>query len=307
MPRINHVLCPVDFSDTSDHAIEHATAIAAWYGSRITALHVVTPVTVPAFTALTPSYPAQIRLGDAERRQLEDAIAQRFRTAGTPGLPVTTAIDEGLPVPLILEHALRDEADLIVMGTHGASGFQHLLLGSVTEKVLRKAPCPVLTVPPRAQATSRLPYKHILCAVDFSESSLVGLEHALSLARESDAALTLVHVIEWPWEEPPAPPFDELPPAQAMQLIEFRKHREEESRKHLEALVPAGAREWCTPSVHVVHGKPWVEVLRAASAAPTDLIVVGIHGRRALDLTVFGSTTNQVVRRAMCPVLTIRR
>jgi nucleotide-binding universal stress UspA family protein len=92
--------------------------------------------------------------------------------------------------------AVGSHIRLIVMGTHGTSGFQHLVLGSVTERVLRKAACPVLTVPPRAHATSRIPFSRLLCAIDFSESSLVALQFALSLAEESDARLTMLHVLE---------------------------------------------------------------------------------------------------------------
>ena len=109
-------------------------------------------------------------------------------------------------------------ADLIVMGTHGRGGFQHLVLGSVTERVLRRAVCPVLTVPPRAQSTSRLTFRRLLCAIDFSESSMAALRFALSLAQESEARLTMLHVLEWPWEEPPPPRLEELPVEQAAAL-----------------------------------------------------------------------------------------
>ena len=302
MPGVRQVLCPLDLSEASDHAVEHAVALAGWYGARLVALHVLTPVTIPLMAGAAPAYAGQVRLDEAERRQLRTMVASRF--AASPGVSVETVIEEGFPVQVILERA-RD-ADTIVMGTHGAGGFEHLLLGSVTEKVLRKATCPVLTVPPRAHVTSRLPYKHVLCAVDFSDSSLAGLERAMEIAREADADLTLVHVVEWPWEEPPAPPFDELPPQQATSLRQFRQHREEVAHTRLQGLVPADARMWCSPSLRVTHGKPWIELLRIAEDVPTDLIVVGIHGRRAMDLAVFGSTTNQIVRRARCPVLTIR-
>ena len=90
---------------------------------------------------------------------------------------------------------------LIVIGTHGAGGFEHLVLGSVTEKVLRRATCPVLTVPPRARTTAKLPFKRILCPLDFSESSLAALDFAFSLAQQGDAELTILHVFEWPAED----------------------------------------------------------------------------------------------------------
>jgi nucleotide-binding universal stress UspA family protein len=303
MPNIRRILCPLDFSDASDHAFEHALALAGWYGARVSALHVIAPVTVPMMAAGAPPYATQMPVGAAERQRLVALMSSRFAAAG-PATPVEAVLQDGFPVQVILECA-RD-ADLIVLGTHGASGFEHLLLGSVTEKVLRKAACPVLTVPPRSHAVSRLPYKHVLCAVDFSESSLTGLEHAMALAREADADLTLATVLEWPWEEPPAPPFDELPAPQAASLKEFRAHREREATKRLAALVPADAAEWCSPSLEVVHGKPWVELLKLADSKPADLLVIGIHGRRAVDMAMFGSTTNQVVRRARCPVMTVR-
>jgi nucleotide-binding universal stress UspA family protein len=116
--------------------------------------------------------------------------------------------------------------------------------------------------------------------------------------------MTLVHVIEWPWHEPPAPRFDQLPTEQAAALDEYRRYADASARGRLEGLVPADAD---TPvSVEVAHGKPYVEILRTAFREPTDLIVIGVHGRSVPDLALFGSTANQVVRRATCPVLTLR-
>jgi nucleotide-binding universal stress UspA family protein len=192
------------------------------------------------------------------------------------------------------------------MGTHGANGFEHLVLGSVTESVLRKAPCPVLTVPSRTRSTSRLPFKRVVCAVDFSEWSLKALETTFSLARQSGAEVTLVHGIEWPWHEPPAPHLAELPLQQAKVLAGFRQFLEERALAHLKTLTPEAAPPRDSVSLRVVHGTPYVEVLRVADECHADLIVMGVHGRGAADMLLFGSTTNQLVRRAMCPVLTVR-
>ena len=198
-------------------------------------------------------------------------------------------------------------ADVMVMGTHGASGFQRLLLGSVTEKVLRKATCPVLTVPPRAQVTSRLPFARVLCAVDFSEWSIAAVELASSLAQQSGAALELLHVVEWPWEEPPPPTFAELPREQAAALFEFRRYLTASATRRLESLIPAGTSDRCAMIPRISHGKPYAEILRVAADDHADLIVLGVHSRKLADLAMFGSTTNQIVRRATCPVVTLRR
>ena len=100
------------------------------------------------------------------------------------------------------------DADLLVLGTHGRSGFQRLFLGSVTEKVIRKACCPTLVVPPRAPdvaPTAPVQFRRILCPVDFSESSLRAFAHAVNMAEEADAHLTLLHVIETPTVISPEP------------------------------------------------------------------------------------------------------
>ena len=115
-----------------------------------------------------------------------------------PGVATEAVVREGNTAAEILDQATTMSADLLVIGTHGRSGFERLLLGSVAEKVLRKARCPVLTVPPRlpdAVPSGPVLFKRILCAVDFSESSMHALKYALSLAQEADACLTVVHVI----------------------------------------------------------------------------------------------------------------
>jgi nucleotide-binding universal stress UspA family protein len=88
---------------------------------------------------------------------------------------------------------------------------------------------------------------------------------------------------------------------------EYRIYREREAAAELERLVPSSARDWCEASTHLIHGKPYEQVLAFAGDHAVDLIVIGVHGRNALDVAMFGSTTNQVIRGATCPVLTIRQ
>jgi nucleotide-binding universal stress UspA family protein len=288
--KVTRILCPDDLSAASQHAIDHALTLGTWYHAPITALH--------AYGSHRPS--------DEEVEALRASVAARFQSDAAGQPPVDIIVQAGDPVPAILDAAISLPADLIVMGTHGAGGFQHLVLGSVAEKVLRRARCPVFTVPPRAQSTSALPFTSVLCAVDFSPSADRTVQDAASLAREASAALTLVHVLEWPWLEPPAPRFEELPPEQAAHLIAFRQQREASAIERLEALVPPVMRSTGRASVRCVHGKAYVEILRLATDERADLIVIGVHSRNALDLSLLGSTANQVVRHATCPVLTIR-
>lgn len=303
--NLQRILCPVDFSDASAHAIDQAVVIAGWYNARITALHVASPMalSVPGFGMSVGGE----ALDDEEKERLRKETVNHCEAATAAGIGLDVAIEMGQPASFILERANSLPADMIVMGTHGTSGFAHLVLGSVTEKVLRKATCPVVTVPPRAQSTSRLPFKRLLCAVDFSDSSLAALEYGVSLARESDAGLTILHVLEWPWEEPPPPQMEELPSAQRFALAEYRRYCEKSATSRLESLVPDRVQASRPPVTRLRNGKPYVQILDVAAEESSDLIIIGVRGRNPLDLSLFGSTANQVVRRATCPVLTLRR
>jgi nucleotide-binding universal stress UspA family protein len=295
MREIKHILCPIDFSDVSQHTIDHAALLARWYGARITALHIVSPVVIPSPDLVLVGDYGPARPAD-ELKDAHDQVAGRF--ASVRDAEVDVLVQTGQPARQIVATAKTLPADLLVIGTHGATGFEHLLLGSVTEKVLRQATCPVLTVPPQSRTTSKLPFKRILCPIDFSQPSLAALDFAFSLAREGDADLTILHVFEWPEE-----PLTTRPIA----TPEYRQALESDVNVRLGNLVPQAAREWCRPATRLAHGKAYREIVGVATEDECDLIVMGIHGRHALDLMLFGSTTNQVVRRATCPVLTLRR
>ena len=303
--KIERILCPTDFSEASAHAIDQAVAIAGWYKARITALHVVLPSVPPL-----PHRPASNDItarAEGDLEQLRKETAARFAAAARAGIGLDVVIKVGWPARCILERAADLQADLIVIGTHGTSGFEHLVLGSVAEKVLRKAKCPVVTVPPRAQAISRLPFNRLLCAVDFSDSSLTALRSALSLAKESGAALTVLHVLEWPWDEPPPPRLEELPAEQGLALAEYRRYCEKRAMARLESLVPDSGGHFAPAGFAAEEWKPYVQILDVAAEEKSDLIVLGVRGRQPLDTTLFGSTANQVVRHAKCPVLTLRQ
>jgi nucleotide-binding universal stress UspA family protein len=192
-------------------------------------------------------------------------------------------------------------ADLLVMGTHGRSGFDRLLLGSVTEKILRKAPCPVLTVPPHAPGSPQdeVAFRRILCPLDFSPSSLQAVGFALDLARQANGTVTLLHVIEWLAEEDPEG-FARL------DVPKFREQLVEDARRRMQTFVADEPRTWCEVQDVVAIGRAHREIFRRAEADGTDLIVMGAQGRGAAGRLFFGSTTEQVVRAAACPVLSVR-
>ena len=296
MREIDRILCPLDLSSVSCHAAEHAILIARWYKARITAQHVCNPVVIPASDFAVAGFGPPPVLTEDEIRDVRAQVAACFDSA--KDVEVDVLVEGGRPAKQILERARSLPADLVVIGTHGAGGFEHLVLGSVTDKVLRQAACPVLTVPPHARTTAKLPFKRLLCPVDFSDSSAAALVLAFSLAQEGDAALTILHVLESP---------DESLTTRPITVPEYWQIREIEARSKLNALVPEFTRDWCRANARLARGQAYREILGTAAEDNADLIVMGVQGRNALDLMLFGSTTNQVVRRATCPVLTLRR
>jgi nucleotide-binding universal stress UspA family protein len=248
----------------------------------------------------------------SHRAVLDEAKRDRLVTAmrkTAEGVPVTVAPDfmvreaesshQG-----ILEQIVESRPDFLVLGTHGRLGFQRLFLGSVVEKVIRKATCPTLVVPPHAGDISRtrpVQFRHIVCAVDFSDCSLTALAQALCLVRQTSAQLTLLHVIEMP------PELRENPMAADFDVDRIRAAAEAEALRHLRDLVPHPSQIPGKVTTVVEEGKAYREVVRKAVDVNADLIVMGVQSRGALDLAVFGSTTHHVVREAQCPVLIVRK
>jgi nucleotide-binding universal stress UspA family protein len=295
MIGFRRILCPVDFSESSRHALTHAVAMARRYEGRVSLLYVapLLPSVVTFPLSVDP-----VTMDVASRQSLREEL-HAFAGPLQDQVPMDVALLEGDAARQILEHAQHGPADLVVMGTHGRTGFERWVLGSVTEKVLRKAHCPVLTVPRAAPDAVSADFRRILCPVDFSPTSIRGVEQGLSLAEATKASLTLLHVVQWLPEE-------ELRDHRHFNVPEFRAYLERDAFRQLQALVPAEARDWCEVREAVTFGKPWRQVLRHASDGAADLVVMGVNGRKAVDLALFGSTTHHVVREASCPVLTVR-
>ena len=149
MLEIPRILCPVDFSDVSRRALDHAIVLARWYGSEITALHIHNPMILPVPPVLFAQMSGPFLKPDIGRPDLEAHLDAWLAPARAAGVPTQMIFDETHKVAnCILACAASLPADLIVMGTHGLGGFERLMLGSVTEKVVRQASCAVLTVPP---------------------------------------------------------------------------------------------------------------------------------------------------------------
>jgi nucleotide-binding universal stress UspA family protein len=305
MARLKEILCPVDFSASSRHALHRAAAVARAQGAALTVVHVCgAPVGTAAGVPFGPEGPGPFILHDLDRENASEQM-RHLLDAVPAGVPVRHEVIEAASVyRAVLAEADKTAADLIVMGTHGRSGFDRWLLGSVTEKVLRRASVPVLTVPalaPDVAPDSTATFRRVLCAIDFSDCSRTALDYAASFARDANGTLILFHSVELlPIIYEPtavgAPPFER-----------DRPELERSAREHLRRLVPESLRQGITVEEAVGSGKPYVEILRLAEERTVDLIVLGVHGHGVIDRLIFGSTAGHVVRQAACPVLTVRQ
>jgi nucleotide-binding universal stress UspA family protein len=290
MLKIAKILCPVDFSEFSKTAFEYAVSFASRYEARLYVQHVIEPVTA-LFTY--ENLPGWRELYAEFRAGAEEALGDLTAVAVAKGVQPETCLQVGNPADLILKLARKEAVDLIVMGSHGRRGLDRLLTGSVTERVLRKAHCPVLAVQKpvhdllRREPGHDLTIRKILLPSDFSEHARQALAYALSLAKEYHAQLTLLHVLE------------EIARDKELQSETARLVRE------MEAVLPPDARSGCEITSVVRLGKPYWEIIQLATESQTDLIVMGGRGRGALDLAVFGSTTYRVLQLAPCPVLSV--
>lgn len=290
MPNIERILCPVDLSDASRRAFDYALALAQVHEAELRAIQVVD---LTAWTGARAE--TMFEVTEAMRTALEEELGWWTARALNGRTGVVTDLREGPVVASIVEAAVDASADLIVMGSHGKSGFERLALGSVTEKVLRKAPCPVLVVPAAADADVRVaPARRVVCATDFSSPAARAVEYARLFARAARAPLSLVSVVDWPFGETTG----------SDPVTRLRQNLEQEATETLNRLAGEGSDD--TPCEIVVRrGKPAREIVAVASESRADLIVIGVSGRGAVDLAVLGSTAHQVLREAPCPVLTV--
>ncbi|MGH9324527.1 MAG: universal stress protein [Vicinamibacteria bacterium] len=297
MLQFERILCPTDFSRFSFRAADYAVALGRHYDGEVHFLHVVPKSLLHPDQYPYVSQPVQPE-PDLRDRALErlDAFVALSRGEGVRS---RFSVEEGSPVSTILAAAEGDRASLICLGTHGREGVERLVLGSVAEKVLRKAKCPVLTVsePGDEDAPKEAVFKNILCAVDFGTLSLEALEYSLSLAQEAGGSLTLFHALEWIPEEPDWDP--------GWNVADYQSQMEEKLTERLQGIVPASVADWCDVTVVVRSGKPYREILGLAEERSSDLIAMGVRGRNPLDIMLFGSTAQHVVRHARCPVLTV--
>jgi nucleotide-binding universal stress UspA family protein len=292
MPQIKQILCPVDFSVSSARAHDSAQSLARHYHAKLFLQHVVHFVP-PSYAYYADAvYITEFfqTIHDSARKQLQDFAKSHARN----GLQPECFVQEGGVTDSILSFAAAQKVDLIVMGTHGLKGVDCAALGSVTEKVLRKARCPVLVsrkpadavvAPGGARGSIQL-HKVIFCT-DFSDPARRALEYALSVATEYDAEITLLHVLE------------------DVQSLANINEAVAGATRQLDKLIPPERGKAAKIRTMVRIGRAYEQIVQYASEIQADLLIMAVRGRNALDLAVFGSTTYRAIQLGSCSVLAV--
>lgn len=299
---LKNILFATDYSEASEAALPYAAAISRRYGSQLHVVHVMSPASyiVPTEFGNPVTVESVHKAASADAHRRMEVLTSHLNT-----VPHHSYVREGELWESISNIIRSHEIDLLVVGTHGRTGVEKLVLGSKAEEILRQAPCPVLTVGSKVSGRAKLPaiegqgkdsipaeisVRQIVYATDFSPESLAAAPFATSLAQEFQAKITLLHVIE---------KFEDI--ARRPRPIDLALQR-------LETLVPEEAGLWCSPRSSVQFGPPAECILQEAFDTQADFIVLGVRsaaGHLGAATHLPWATAHKVIAQAHCPVLTI--
>ena len=294
--EFRRIVCATDLSDLSNQAVHYGTSLAARFEAELLLCHVIDlPVVSVHGAAYVYPHDYVEGLKEDALQKLQD-LMKGHRIRWKPLVPA------GPVASTLCNLASEEKADLVIAATHGRSGLKRWILGSVTERLVRTVPCPLMSITPfvgnrETDFSEPVHFQNILVGCDFSVNSKAALENALSLAQEYQARLHLVHVIE-----PVA--YRELLLSPGV-MDEVRVNLDTKLSAQLQALVPEDASNWCEIKTNCLAGKPYEELIKYATIHAVDLIVLGIRGRGLVDTMLLGATTDRVVRKSRCPVLAV--
>lgn len=278
------ILVPTDGSEHAAAALEYATDIAHRFDSTVYPYHVVDS----RLLENAPHYDSVLADGERLVRSVEEQLAEA-------NIQVEGGLATGVPNKAIIDYANDHDIDLIVMGSHGRTGAERFLLGSVTEKVLRRSDVPVLTVKLQEDEAVSYPFTDILVPTDGSEGAEAALDPALALAAEYGSTLHTLSVVD----------VMALGPDVRTELI--MEGLVESAQSAVDAVeeraVSAGATE---VAAAVEIGYPYSEIQAYVEANDIDLVVMGTHGRSGISRHLLGSVTEKLVRTCPAPVMTVR-
>ncbi|ELZ34921.1 universal stress protein [Halogeometricum pallidum JCM 14848] len=282
---VSHILLATDGSPGAEAAAAHAVALAARTDATLHVLAVVDDRHADSFST------EQMRRRERTRAAMEgeEATATAARRATAAGVHALTAVEEGRPASVIADYAAEVGVDVVVVGTHGRTGLDRFLLGSVAEAVVDAVDAAVLAVPTVEGPDPTPDYRRHLLAVGSDGSADRAADAAVSLAAAYDAEVTALSVVDERFARPSA----------------LRTSLESAARESVRAVAVDAAERGVSVDTVVETGVPATRVLDAAEDG-VDLVVVGGRGRRGLDAVPLGSVARRVVRRSRVPVLVVR-
>ncbi len=295
--EINSIFCATDISDFSNHSVSWGIALAREFSAKLYVCHVV-------------DFPTSITYGDGpiffvdqQSQAIGNANHQLKQLVGDKKIQWEPLVTIGHAGDEIARMAKEKGADLAISATHGRSGLKRLILGSVTERLMRMLHCPLLIVRgPKHDlnilSEQGLRFKKILVGCDFSEDSALAFQHGLSLAQEFQSELHLVHVIE-------PPVYMDMFKTSVEYGQELPVDLQARIKDELKKMVPTEAFNWCAPQTVLLDGPAHEELIRYAKTNKMDLIVLGVRGQGLVERLFIGSTTDRVVRQTPCPVLSV--
>lgn len=316
MINLKRILCPVDLSELSMLALRFAQAVASRYEALLTVIHVMQNPYLDIPGGETGAFSFG-ELVDLYRKEREEHILDALRCEGAPAVKLDIVFREGTPYDEITKMARETETDMVIMSTH--TGQTHDgLAGGTTERVVRLAPCPVLSVRTDHSLEKREKLEHlkdlmntnstasrtILLPTDFSEHSTLAANYAISLAQEYKADIIVLHVLERVAEFTSMMGND-LPGYEVV-LIHY-DDLSKMAEKRVKEICDRAAEHNVTAHGRIVPGSPKHEIFTIAKSEPIDLIVIGTHGRRGLSRVIHGSVAEAVVRYAPCSVLSVKQ
>ncbi|TNF77408.1 MAG: universal stress protein [Acidobacteria bacterium] len=296
--HLRTVVAATDLSETAKIGIQWATEIARDHSSRLHLIHGI------SLSGLAMDYVSiQADLHEKLRQAAEEKLAELAEEARTRIDEVDWAVEIGEPSGVITRTADKLCADLIVVGTRGLRGLDHLLLGSTAERVVQRANCPVLTVHPQ-DADRERPVRRILVATDLSEESKRAATWSLSLLAETpeESEVFLLHSYHVPYEFGVEGAY-----GSAAAGLQLWKNVDIDVRARLDKFAEPLRRNGVEVNILAIEGYPPEVIVDQAETLKVDLIAMGTHGRTGLSHVLLGSTAERVVQRAACPVLTVRR
>ncbi len=290
--RLKQIVVAVDFSPCSETALRHACDLAKFHEAPLLLVSVVEPPRVFAEPNVQPYADWDKSVLGTVRTQLDDLVKAEVPASIT----LKTEVRIGKASAKIIEAAQASSADLIVIGTHGYTGIKHFLLGSTAERVVRDSHCSVLVVHESDKAPrnlSRPSARKILAPVDFSPHSKLATQYALGWGENLGANVDLLNIVPIHYA------------AGEYDLVDYQLLAAEQLNSGEKQLAEWAQALGCGKAP-VRHGRPSTEIVEFAHEHDFDLIVIATRGQTGLKHLLLGSTTEEVVRHARCPVLVLR-